>query len=75
MLDISHNLLTVQQTYFVHPDYTTTSIYGYLDLSENKIRKFELMPASVEISILPYVGVLLQRKWLYTDGNSVLSIL
>ena len=73
-LDVSHNCLTVQQTYFIHPSNTTSSIEGYLDLSDNEISKFELMPDSVEFTKLPYVGVPLQHVWIKTSGNKPFSV-
>ena len=70
-LDVSHNLLTAQQTYFI---YMKGSISGSLDLSENKISKFEMVGESAKYMLDPNVAVPLGRKWLNTSGNMPFSI-
>ena len=71
-LDISHNLLTVQQTNFIH---MKGRIDGYLDLSKNKISKFELIQDSVKGMSVFHVAVPLGTAWLNTFGNKPFSIL
>ena len=70
-LDVSHNLLTAQQTYFI---YMKEKISGSLDLSENKISKFEMVGEFAKYIIDPNIAVPLRRKWLNTSGNQPFSI-
>ena len=70
-LDVSHNLLTAQRTYFI---YMYGNISGYLDLSENEIGKFDMVPDPARYQIEPFIAVPLGRTWLNTTGNKPFDI-
>ena len=57
-IDVSHNLLTAQQTYFI---YMKEKISGSLDLSENKISKFEMVGEFAKYVLDPNIAVPLGR--------------
>ena len=69
-LDVSYNNLCVQETSFTQTEKSDLKINGYLDLSHNKIDKFEEAQAAV---FGTYVTVPF-RKWLHAKGNHIFSI-
>ena len=71
-LDLSHNQLTVQETYFIM-DSGTNMIYGNLDVSYNSINKFRVIPSSVYEEQM-YVIVPLKPSWIITSGNKDFSV-
>ena len=75
-LDLSHNSLTVQETHFfplsTEPKQNRIQIQGTLDLSNNKISKFEV--ATCESVPLFSIKVFRKRDWLHAQGNKVFSV-
>ena len=72
-LNLSYNHLTVQQTNFIETYNSKAHINGYLDLSHNKISKFE-DNLHFEKQLMPFTPIPLDRKWLYSFGNQIFSV-
>ena len=74
-LDVSNNSLTVQVTNFIlsKTKKENFTINGKLILSFNKINKFEVI--SNFGNKLPYIAIPVGRKWLYSSGNQIFSVL
>ena len=75
-LDLSYNGLVVQQTNFfplsTGPKQQRFQIRGILNLSYNKISKFEV--AKCETMPFFSIHVLRKRDWLHIQGNKVFSV-
>ena len=75
-LNLSYNNLTVQQTKFfplsLGSKHERIQIQGTLDLSYNKISKFEV--ATCETVPLSSIKVLQKRVWVRTQGNKIFSV-
>ena len=76
-LDLSYNNLTVQQTNFfplnIGPKQDRNQIRGKLDLSHNKISKFEVANCKT-VSLFSF-KVLQKRDWVDTQGNKAFSVI
>ena len=72
-LDLSHNKLTVQRTNFIQQPHFL--INGTLDLSYNKISKFEVTSVSRKKTTgSPNITVPLDKTWMYAYGNKHFSV-
>ena len=50
------------------------NINGYLDLSKNKIHKFDMVRDPAKYQIVPFIAVPFGRAWPNTTGNKLFSI-
>ena len=71
-LDLSYNNITVQDTYFIQ-NLRSERINGNLDLSYNRISKFQVVPSEQYMKIL-LVTVPLNPSWITTSGNQDFSV-